>query len=483
MPAHNDPFDYDPFTGRRIIRCFAYARMSEDREGAGLGCERQLEDIAELAIALSNRDVEYRIVRTFQDNDLSAYTGKPRPDYLDMLTALRNGQGDCVLAWHTDRLHRSPAELEEYIDVCEPRRVDTRTVKAGHLDLTTATGRMIARQLGVQARYEVERMVERQKRARVQKVGRGEYCGGPRPYGWESDGVTPVPEEVAALRYATEAFLAGASLRSIAADMNLRGLTTSTGGQWDGERLARVLKRPRNAGLAVHQGKEVGKAVWEPAIDEATWRSMAAILNDPTRTNANSTARKHLGSGLYLCGLCGATMKSGTKGKAQALAPIYKCREKPHVNRNLEALDDWVQLAILKRLAREDAADLLQSREPAADVAGAQRDMQAARATLDELAAALGAGEMDMREWRTASVAAKARLSAAEAILNSAVSVNPLVGLVGADDVEAAWKGLDLSRQRAVLDYLMTVTVLPARRGRIPGGGYWDPEAVRIDWK
>ena len=478
MPEH-----YDALSGRRIMRCFAYARISEDREGAGLGVERQMEDIEDLAEQLSNRDVEFRIVRTFQDNDLSAYTGKPRPDYLAMLTALRDGQGDCVLAWHTDRLHRSPAELEEYIDVCEPRRIDTRTVKAGHLDLTTATGRMIARQLGVQARYEIERMVERQKRARVQKVSRGEYCGGPRPYGWESDGVTPIPEETAALRDACDAFLAGASLRSIAADMNSRGLTTSTGAQWDGERIARVLKRPRNAGIAVLQGKEVGQAVWEGAIEESKWRSMAAILNDPARTNAASTARRHLGSGLYFCGKCGDLMKSGTKGQSGRGMHVYRCRVQPHVSRKLEFVDDLVQLHLLERLARADAADVLTSAEPAADVEGAQRDMRAARATLDELATALGAGELDMREWRAASVAAKKRLADAEQILSTAVQVNPVAGLVTADDVDAEWNRLDLSRKRAVIDYLMTVTVLPAQRGRQPGGGYWDPNAVRIDWK
>lgn len=478
MPEH-----YDDLTGRRLIRCFAYARMSEDREGAGLGVERQHEDMDELAAQLTNRDVEYRIVRRFQDNDLSAYTGKPRPDYLDMLAALRAGEGDCVLAWHTDRLHRSPAELEEYIDVCEPRRIDTRTVKAGHLDLTTATGRMIARQLGVQARYEVERMIERQKRAREQKVARGEYCGGPRPYGWESDGTTPIPEEVAALRDACDAFLAGASLRSIAADMNRRGLRTTYGHEWDGERIARVLKRPRNAGLMEHRGKEVGEANWSAAIEESKWRSMAAILNDPARTNANSTARRHLGSGLYLCGRCGATMKSGTKGASGRGLYIYKCRVQPHVNRKLELVDDLVQLQVLERLSRPDAAEVFAAREPAVDVEGARRDMREARETLDELAKALGAGEMDMREWRTASVAAKKRLADAENILATAAKINPVAGLIACDDVEAGWNDLDLSRRRAVIDYLMTVTVLPAQRGRRPGGGYWDPNAVRIDWK
>ncbi|MFD1274810.1 recombinase family protein [Streptomyces kaempferi] len=173
---------------RRVVRCFIYARISEDREGAHLATERQTDDCRDLAEQLSTPQVEYRVVRVFEDNDLSAYSGKPRPDYLEMLAALRNGEGDCVLAWHTDRLHRSPVELEEYIDVCAPADIDTRTVKAGQLDLTTATGRWQARQLGAMARFEVERQIERQKRAREQKASHGEYAGGPRPFGYEAAG-------------------------------------------------------------------------------------------------------------------------------------------------------------------------------------------------------------------------------------------------------------------------------------------------------
>jgi hypothetical protein len=42
---------------------------------------------------------------------------------------------------------------------------------------------------------------------------------------------------------------------------------------------------------------------------------------------------------------------------------------------------------------------------------------------------------------------------------------------------------MDLARQRAAIDRAMTVTVLPAKIGRQPGGSYWDRDAVRIEWK
>ena len=50
-----------------------YARISEDREGAGLGVERQLEDQCVLFGQLG-----LRLAGVYADNDLSAFTGKPR---------------------------------------------------------------------------------------------------------------------------------------------------------------------------------------------------------------------------------------------------------------------------------------------------------------------------------------------------------------------------------------------------------------------
>lgn len=454
-----------------------YCRMSEDREGGGLGVDRQREDCEALAAELG-----LTVIKVYTDNDLSAYSGKPRPDYEQMLGDLRNGLYGTVLAWHTDRLHRRPAELEEYIDVCEPRNVQTRTVKAGALDLTTATGRWQARQLGAMARYEVERMIERQRRARDQKVQRGEWSGGPRPYGWETDGVTPIPQEIAIIREATDAILAGASIRSLAADLNKRGLRTSAGGEWDGGNLSRMLRRPRNAGILQHRGEEAGPSKWDAAIDEPTWRSLRAVLDDPSRIPTASNVRKHLGSGLYLCGVCGEGLTSFSKGEGKPAK--YKCRKNNCVLRDLVLLDKWVVWSLIRRLKEPDAAELFVRAESGGpDLKAAQAALTKAREGLDELARAFGAGEIDMQEWRIAREGARTKKAEAEAILSSAVRVNPLVELLDADDMDAAWNAWDLSRKRAAIDWAMTVRVLPARVGRRPGGGYWDPEAVVIEWK
>src|SRR5688500_5358433 len=95
--------------GRMGRKAAIYVRISEDKTGAGLGIERQEDDCRALAGRLGWDVVE----PIFEDNDVSAYSGKPRPGYRALLAALRAGNADAVICWHTDRLHRSPVELEE----------------------------------------------------------------------------------------------------------------------------------------------------------------------------------------------------------------------------------------------------------------------------------------------------------------------------------------------------------------------------------
>lgn len=117
-----------------------YARISRDLTGEELGVQRQLQDCRELAAKWG-----WAVGAEYVDNDRSAYSGKPRPEYLRMLADLKSGARDAVIAWHTDRLHRQPSELETYIDVCEAVKAETRTVRSGALDLATPQGRMVAR--------------------------------------------------------------------------------------------------------------------------------------------------------------------------------------------------------------------------------------------------------------------------------------------------------------------------------------------------
>ncbi|WP_447646762.1 recombinase family protein [Nocardioides zeae] len=283
------------------MRATIYCRISKDREGAGLGVGTQEADCRALAAELGAT-----IVSVHTDNDVSAYSGKPRPGYQALLADVENGRIDSVLVWHTDRLHRSPSELESYIATCEPRGVRTYTVKAGPIDLSTPAGQLVARQLGAVARYEIDHARERMHRAKQRSADSGRWKGGRRPFGYEADGVTIRESEAALIRDAADQVLAGVAIRAIARSWNESGSTTTTGKPWTLHGPRRVLLRPRNAGLMEHRGEVIGEAEWPAILEAEKWRAVVRLLEDPSRrTNNTNSAVRWLGSGLFRCGVCG----------------------------------------------------------------------------------------------------------------------------------------------------------------------------------
>ena len=87
------------------------------------------------------------------DDDRSAYSAKPRPGYQRLLTALDAAAVDAVLAWHPNRLHRYPVELEDFIALIEAIGAKVMTCRAGEFDLSTPSGRTAARIVGAVARH------------------------------------------------------------------------------------------------------------------------------------------------------------------------------------------------------------------------------------------------------------------------------------------------------------------------------------------
>lgn len=483
------------------IRAVIYVRISQDRTGAGLGVDRQRED----CMALAERN-GWQVVETYVDNDVSAYSGKPRKDYRRMLADLAAGKATVVIAWHNDRLHRSPTELEEYIDISDRRGVNTHTVQGGTIDLSTSNGRMVARMLGAVARHESEHKAERVARARLQSATAGKWGGGIRPFGWGVptgettkrinkktgeehevpvlDMNKTVPAEAQAALEMAEALLAGASLRSRTRLLNDKGMLTTQGNRWTTQATRDMLLRPRNAGIAVYKGKEIGKGPWDPIIPEPTWRAVVALLKDPARQTApDDSSVRWLGSLLYQCGApecpCdGRMICSASGGK---LLPTYRCRL-GHANRRADILDQYVEDVIIERLSRPDAHALLLPRSDV-DVPALQAEQVTLRNRLADLSAMFAAGTIDGAQLATGSQLARGQLEGIQQQLATAATHDPLAAVVGAPDPRAAWKDLELDRKRALLRALVTVTVRPARPGRMPDGSYTDLENIDFEWK
>ena len=155
-----------------LVRAGIYTRISSDPSGQRAGVERQRADCEALCTARG-----WPIAGYFEDNDRSAYSGKKRRAYEEMLAAVEDRQLDAVVTWHNDRLHRSPRELEAFIDLVERSGVRVAVVSGGDYDLTTPDGRFTARIVGAVARKESEDRSRRVRRKHLELAERGRPAG------------------------------------------------------------------------------------------------------------------------------------------------------------------------------------------------------------------------------------------------------------------------------------------------------------------
>jgi site-specific DNA recombinase len=287
------------------------------------------------------------------------------------------------------------------------------------------------------------------------------------------------------VREMTSRVLLGESLQSLTRDINRRGVKTSTGRPWTPTELRRLITRHRNAGLVEHQGQEVAEAQWPPIVDRDTWRAARSLLTDPSRRTPRYKGERFLGSGLYLCGVCGdgtTMLTATTMGSGHQRRPSYRCRRGPHLTRMAEAVDELVTAVAIERLSRPDAR-LLMYPEKAVDVAALQSRSLALRERLDELGGMFGSGIIDARQLSTGTTTIRAQLDQVTNDLAAVAAGSPLAGFLAADNVREVWDAAPTTRRKAVIRALMTVTLLKAPRGRQPDGSYFNPDYVKIEWK
>ena len=131
------------------------------------------------------------MIGVYVDNDMSGYSSKvKRPGYEAVMDLVRGRKVNAVIAYAVDRLTRRMADLESIITDATEAGVVIVTAN-GDLDLSTDTGRMVARILGSVATGEVERKSTRQKLAAAQAAKAGKrWTGSQRPFGWSADDYT-----------------------------------------------------------------------------------------------------------------------------------------------------------------------------------------------------------------------------------------------------------------------------------------------------
>jgi DNA invertase Pin-like site-specific DNA recombinase len=448
-----------------------YLRQSSDPNNDELAVARQRRDCERLS-----KQRGWSIDREFMDDDESAspeHRRKPRPAYELMLAQVRAGRVGRIVVQVADRLYRHPRDLEDLIDLCNMHQVALVTV-SGDLDLSTDAGRLVARILGAVGRGEVERKSARQKLAATQRAEAGKPWWPSRPFAYTADpgpdgkwtSKNPIrkhPTEAELLKDAYHDVLRKTPLHTIAARWNAKGVTTPRGSMWRGAQVRQVLMAARNAGLIENHGEVVGQGTWPHIVSEEIYRGVVAVLSDPARRHGKTRGRKYLLSGIAVCGSpgCGQTVGSGIATSTGAAN--YMCKECFGVSRNAAKVDAVVIEAVVDRLSRDDAEELMHA-DDRPDTAELTTQRTALNERLKELGREYGRKPAAFIDAAVESITAQ--LEDIKAALTDADKAHIFEGVTG-PDADKKFDKLDLDRQRAIINALVTVTINPTGRGRV----------------
>jgi len=457
-----------------------YARISQDRDGNENGVRRQVDECLHWAEAHN-----VTVAETYIDNDISATTGKRRPEYERMIADIRECRRDGVIAWHLDRLHRNPIELEQFIILIESTGADVRTVTGGDYDLSTSDGRAMARVVGAFARKESEdksRRITSQKRQRARDGKR--VSGGRRAYGFNIEHTQVRLEEAAIILETAGRALAGESLYSICVDLNERKVPSATGVQWSRVALRRIITSGAASGQVEHLGEIVSTGDWPAILSPAQTTQLRKIfLNRPG--GAPRVARRYPLGGMVVCGRCGAKMVGKPRDDGSRRYFCAKAVTGVGCNKTTilaEPFEAFVAEAVLYRLDTPELQRKLISIASQDDQAEAlQADIDQSQADLDELAQAYGERKITLREWLTARQPIDRRQSEASRRMGQLTGSSALENYVGnAEHLRAQWADLAPDRQRTIIAALVAhLTVNPAVKGRTR----FDPTRFEVTWR
>lgn len=463
-----------------MTTCAVYLRISKDKglgtEDEGLAVDRQRKDIHKLLKAKG-----WQVGKEYIDNDVSASGKVPRPEYERMLADFGAGEIDAIAAWKLDRLWRVPKELEHIIELVEKSSLTVATTD-NDIDLSTSTGRVMARVLTAFAQDELDKRSARQKAkfAQDREAGKNHWRGR-RPFGLTLAG-KEVPEEAEAIRAIAESILDGGTISGGVEYLNSRGIKTTFGGEWSRQPLRRTLMKPRLAGLLEHEG-ELLPGKWDAVLDRATWDAVVAVLNTPGRATIkgkNRYGREYFLTGLLTCGKCGGkcygvpTEKKLADGSYK-ISFIYRCPE-THVSKTMRKVDDLVIMQTLSAFMNINTKEVVADKE-------ALKALRESRARLvkdwsDWMAEAVSE-RLRPSEIRPAREAHEAELAELDMRIHDFEKVSLVRMPTEAESEEGIvrvfeWDAMPLEKRRRMVETVFeSITLLPGKKG-----DRWDDKKV-----
>jgi site-specific DNA recombinase len=311
------------------LKAVLYTRISVDRENQ-TSIDNQIRECREYA-----RLNGIEIVGEFSDVGKSAFKLEvDRPGFNEAMAVIESGAANHLLVWKLDRMSRNARGFVAINDQLESWGATFGSKIEPWFDTSEPFGFALIFLMATLAQIEAENI---RKRILSWHEGRrlnGEVPVGPKPYGykrpkegddeWRKGGaLVPDPDERKIVIELAERILGGDQLRSLARDLDERGVPTPNGANgWNHTSIRKIVLSPTTAALT-SDGTESDK--WQPLIPREQWRELTAMLTDPERIagfDCGSRIDSHLLTNIARCGGCGESMNSHSRPKGRQ----YRCK-------------------------------------------------------------------------------------------------------------------------------------------------------------
>lgn len=318
-----------------------YIRVSTEdqaREGFSLGEQQEkLKDLCKFK--------EYEVFKVYKDAGISAKDMEHRPAFQEMLSDIRNGKINYIVAYKLDRVTRSVRDLEELISelekyncylVCDRDDVNT----------STANGRFFVRMLTVLSQLEIEIVSERTKFG-LNGAIKSSHLPGIVPLGYKKDGnkKTIVDETTKSIiERIFKMYLEGKSYFQISNILNDEKLLSPK--HWKDTTIQKIIDNKIYMG-DYEQFKRIAKKeniepviymnVVEPIISRAMWEECQHQKEVNQRTYTRD--RVYLFFQKIKCPNCGRIMKCKGSGGKKKKYMYYNC-EHCHLNYREDKIEE-----------------------------------------------------------------------------------------------------------------------------------------------
>lgn len=516
---------------RTVRRVALYARVSIERDARSKSVDDQLAEMREWATREG-----WQIVAEHRDDGVSASrfaAGRVRPGWQSAMENITGGNADALLCWEVSRASRDrPVFAALYAALAE---TGTLLGTGGRLHDLGDPDDGFSLDLGAALAVRESNVISKRTRRAVESRAAAGRPAGSVPYGYRRlidpdtgrtvgrglhDDQAPIVEEI------VERLLAREPAHAIAADLNDRAIPTGVGERWLGRHLQAVVKaapdhpitgeivkrlaagelpgriaadlnerevvkpipsvwaggnlarlalRPTYAGLRVHHGRVLDdvRGTWPAIITEQQHHELVALFASPERDKfRNSTVVRHLGVGIYQCG------RDGCTGRMRVVAsqpPAYSCRVCHKISRHQEPVDARVEDRLLAILSRPEELAALDEGDDT-EAAAAADEVRRLRAKLEQARRAWDDDQMSLEAYTDMEARTLPKIRAAEQRAQPA-RLPAAVAEVAGPDAAARWHRTPVAQQRAILDALLVVTILPVGRGGRP----FEPASVRVE--